>query len=164
MQPDFKDVRRVFAPIAEEVARYAGEKELVTGLTTMPAPGHTPGHSAFVLASGEDRLLLWADTTNKPELFVTHPGLARRLRYGPGPRPRPPAAACSTWRPASGCGLTGYHFPFPANGYIAREGEDYAYVPGFWHGSDGLVGTAVLADEAPAGSAGARRRGRRPGR
>jgi hypothetical protein len=28
--------------------------------------------------------------------------------------------------------VTGYHFPFPANGYIAREGNGYRFVPADW--------------------------------
>jgi hypothetical protein len=28
--------------------------------------------------------------------------------------------------------VTGYHFPFPANGFIAKEGQGYRYVPNSW--------------------------------
>ena len=28
--------------------------------------------------------------------------------------------------------VAGYHFPFPATGYIARDGTSYEYVPVFW--------------------------------
>ena len=27
---------------------------------------------------------------------------------------------------------TGYHFPFPANGYFAKDGGGYRYVPADW--------------------------------
>lgn len=133
MQAGFQGVRRVFAPVADQVTRYGGERELVPGLTAMPAPGHTPGHTAFVLASGDDRLLIWSDTTNKPELFVRHPGwhavfdmdsdqaeaTRRRLLD---------MAASERMR------LVGYHFPFPATGFIGRDGDSYTFVPAFWAG------------------------------
>ncbi len=28
--------------------------------------------------------------------------------------------------------VVGYHFPFPANGYVAREGEGFHFVPADW--------------------------------
>jgi hypothetical protein len=28
--------------------------------------------------------------------------------------------------------VTGYHFPFPAQGYIVKEGSGYRFVPGDW--------------------------------
>lgn len=133
MQQAFANVRRVFGPMADDVARYAGERELLPGLTTVPAPGHTPGHSVFVLASGDDSLLLWADTTNKPELFVRNPGWHAVFDMD--------AAAAEANRrrlldmaASERMRVAGYHFPFPANGYIARDEGSYAFVPAFWHG------------------------------
>jgi hypothetical protein len=28
--------------------------------------------------------------------------------------------------------ITGYHFPFPANGYLAKEGSGYRFVAAEW--------------------------------
>jgi glyoxylase-like metal-dependent hydrolase (beta-lactamase superfamily II) len=131
MKPGFQGVRRVFGPIAKDVTAYAGEKELVTGVTTVPAPGHTPGHTAFVVASGAERLLLWSDTTNKPELFVRNPGWHATFDMDP-------VQAEATRRrmldmaAAEGMQVAGYHFPFPATGFISREQGSYAFVPVFW--------------------------------
>ena len=30
--------------------------------------------------------------------------------------------------------FVGYHFPFPATGFIGRDGDSYAFVPAFWTG------------------------------
>jgi len=131
MKASFQAVRRVFGPIAKEVQAYAGERELAPGLTTLPAHGHTPGHTAFVVASGSDRLLLWSDTTNKPELFVRNPGWHAVFDIDP-------AAAEATRRrmldmaAAERMQVAGYHFPFPAMGFIARERGGYAFAPAFW--------------------------------
>ena len=131
MKGAFQGVRRVFGPIAGEVEKYSGEKEILPGLTAIPAPGHTPGHTAFVVASGDQRLLLWSDTTNKPELFVRNPGWHAVFDMDP-------AQAEATRRrmldmaAAEKMQVAGYHFPFPATGHIAREGSGYAYVPSFW--------------------------------
>ena len=131
MKGAFQGVRRVFGPIAGEVEKYSGEKEILPGLTAIPAPGHTPGHTAFVVASGDQRLLLWSDTTNKPELFVRNPGWHAVFDMDP-------AQAEATRRrmldmaAAEKMQVAGYHFPFPATGFIAREGGSYAFAPAFW--------------------------------
>jgi glyoxylase-like metal-dependent hydrolase (beta-lactamase superfamily II) len=134
MKPGFQAVRRVFGPIAKDVTAYAGEKELVTGVTAIPAFGHTPGHNAFVVASGNARLLLWSDTTNKPELFVRNPGWHAMFDMEP-------VQAEATRRrlldmaAAERMQVAGYHFPFPATGFISREEGGYAFVPVFWQAS-----------------------------
>ena len=45
LKPNFKNVRRVFGPMAQDVQQYEGGKELVPGVTAVAAPGHTPGHT-----------------------------------------------------------------------------------------------------------------------
>jgi glyoxylase-like metal-dependent hydrolase (beta-lactamase superfamily II) len=52
-----------------------GEHRLGPELTLHPAPGHTPGHQVLRVASGEDRLLISADTWNHPTQ-LRHPGWA----------------------------------------------------------------------------------------
>ena len=132
MKAGFQGVRRVFGPIAKEVTPYTGEKEVVPGVTAVPAPGHTPGHTAFAVASGGERLLVWSDTTNKPELFVRNPGWHAVFDMDPV------VAEASRRRlldmaAAERMAVAGYHFPFPATGFIAREGgTGYAFVPAFW--------------------------------
>ena len=31
--------------------------------------------------------------------------------------------------------ITGYHFPFPANGYLAKEGSGYRFIAADWSGA-----------------------------
>ena len=45
----------------------------------LAAVGHTPGHSAFLVTSGKDQLMVSNDTTYVPALLAPHPGMARRL-------------------------------------------------------------------------------------
>jgi glyoxylase-like metal-dependent hydrolase (beta-lactamase superfamily II) len=35
--------------------------EPVPGITVVPAPGHTPGRTGWLVASGRDALLIWGD-------------------------------------------------------------------------------------------------------
>ena len=131
LRPSFEAARRVFGPVADEVIRFAGSDEIASGIAPVEAPGHTPGHTAFIVASGGERLLVWSDTTNKPELFVRHPEWHGRFDADPvvaeATRRRLLELAAHERMP-----VTGYHFPFPALGFIARRADAFEFVPAFW--------------------------------
>ena len=131
MQAGFQNVRRVFGPIATEVAPFTDGQELVPGLRVMAAPGHTPGHSVFLVSDGSDQLLVWSDTTNKPELFVKNPDWQAVFDMD-GERAAATRLRLLDMAAADRLLVAGYHFPFPATGHIARDGDSYAYVPVFW--------------------------------
>lgn len=128
----FKQVRRVFGPVAQDVRRYAPDSEPAPGITALPAPGHTPGHTAFRIASGAEHMIIWSDTTNHPALFVRNPGWHAVFDMDPG-------LAESTRRrmldmvSADRTLVAGYHFPFPAVGHLARRAtNEFAFVPATW--------------------------------
>ena len=45
-----RHVKRVFDPIAKDVKQFEFGKELVPGITSVDARGHSPGHAAFLIA------------------------------------------------------------------------------------------------------------------
>ncbi len=131
-QPAFKNVRRVFAPMARDVKRYDSGTELVPGVTAMAAPGHTPGHTAYAVTSGQGRLLVMSDTTNHPALFVRHPGWHFAFDMDPV-RAEATRRKLLDAAAAERTQVCFYHAPFPATGYIAREGADgFRLVPADW--------------------------------
>ncbi|WP_284177259.1 MBL fold metallo-hydrolase [Rhabdaerophilum sp. SD176] len=131
MKGAFQGVRRVLAPSAKDVKQFKWGQEIVTGITTVDASGHTPGHTAFVIASGNAKMMYVADTTNTPVLFATNPewkvmfdmdadkAVATRKRILD-------MAAADKIR------LAFYHASFPATGFIAKEGAGYRFVPAQW--------------------------------
>ena len=127
----FQNVRRVFKDIDSKVNRYGWDKEIAPGLTAVDASGHTPGHTAFIFASGNDRLFIQSDTTNTPILFAPNPDW--QVQYD-----MDGAKAAQTRRriydmvAAERLQLTGYHYPFPATGFIRKQGDGYAVVPALW--------------------------------
>ncbi|MFL6798294.1 MAG: MBL fold metallo-hydrolase [Xanthobacteraceae bacterium] len=130
-KPSFVHTRRVFDPIANDVKRFEYGKELLPGITSVDARGHSPGHAGFVIASGDAKLLYFADTTNNPALFARNPewhlwadmdaGLAVSARK------RLLDMAAAERMP-----IAGYHYPFPAVGYIEKRGSGYDFVPATW--------------------------------
>jgi glyoxylase-like metal-dependent hydrolase (beta-lactamase superfamily II) len=128
MKPAFANVRRVFEPIKSAVKQYAPGGEVVTGVNTIAAHGHTPGHCAFVIGG---KLLALSDATNHPALFVTNPSWQAVFDMDG-------AAAETTRRRLLDMAVTDklqvafYHAPFPATGMIAKDGAGYRMLPAQW--------------------------------
>jgi glyoxylase-like metal-dependent hydrolase (beta-lactamase superfamily II) len=126
----FRNVRRVFGDI-KEVAKFEPGKEVAPGITSIAAYGHTPGHTAFAIASGNQSMLVLSDSTNHPALFVRNPEWQAIFDMDPNmatenrKRLLDRAAADKML-------VQGYHFPFPASGFIAKRGNGYELVPVQW--------------------------------
>lgn len=131
MQPAFENVRRVFGPVVKEVVRFGDAQEVVPGIRAMAAPGHTPGHTVFLVSEGDRQLLIWSDTTNKPELFVRHPTWQAIFDMD-GEQATATRLRLLDMAASERLEVAGFHFPFPATGHIARAGDSYDYVPVFW--------------------------------
>ena len=127
----FKNVRRVFSPIANDITLFGPEKEVVSGITSVPAYGHTPGQMALAITSGNERLMVMADVTNHPGVFLRNPEWHVLFDMDPETaiktRHRMADLAASERMQVSF-----FHAPFPSTGYIEREGDGYCLVPVQW--------------------------------
>ncbi len=126
LQPLAKRIQEMFPLLKSRVSRFAGDKEVVPGFRPIDAPGHTPGHTAFHVSADADQLILLADTTNIPALFVKHPGWHVAFDMDPV------KAEASRRRlldrvVTDKTMVAGYHFPFPAVGTISKDGSGYAF-------------------------------------
>jgi glyoxylase-like metal-dependent hydrolase (beta-lactamase superfamily II) len=131
-QATFANVKRVFDVLGNKVTQYEGSKELVPGITSMPTPGHTPGHMAVLVASGNDKMIYQADVTaGAASVFLRNPNWHFMFD---GDK----AMAVETRRKfyemavAEKALIQGYHFTFPSRGYIEKSGSGYRLVPAPW--------------------------------
>jgi len=127
----FQGARRVFAPIAANVRRFTPGVEVAPGVTSIAAHGHSPGHTIFAITSGNGRMLFVADITSHPALFVRNPDWSAIFDMDAD-------AARATRRrvldmaASERMQLSFYHAPFPATGFVARDGNGFAFVPVQW--------------------------------
>jgi glyoxylase-like metal-dependent hydrolase (beta-lactamase superfamily II) len=131
MKGAFQGVRRVFGPIASDVKRYEADKEVVLGLTAIAAPGHTPGHTAYMLSSGSGKLMVMSDITNHPALFVRHPDWAAVFDMD-ADQARATRRRMLDMAATEKAQVSFYHAPFPATGHIAKDGNGFRFVPVQW--------------------------------
>jgi glyoxylase-like metal-dependent hydrolase (beta-lactamase superfamily II) len=128
----FRNQRRIFSDIAGRITRYDPGVEVAPGITTIAAPGHTPGHTVFAVHSGDQSLLVLSDTAQHPAIFARHPDWQAAFDIDG-------AAAVATRKKlfdraaADRMLVTGYHFPFPACGHLIKTANGgYEHVPVEW--------------------------------
>ena len=127
----FRNARRIFRDIAGEVRRFKPGTEVAAGIVSIPAFGHTPGHTAYAVHSGNQSLLVMSDTAREPWLFVRHP------RWQPsydmdGPLAVKTRTDMLDRAAADRMLVEAYHFPFPACGHIVKDGAGYDFAPAMW--------------------------------
>ena len=126
----FANAKKVFDGL--KVTQYEWGKEVAPGITSVATPGHTPGHTSFVVASGSGRMLVQSDVTNIPELFLRHPDWQVVFDNDP--------ALATTTRhkfydmaAAEKALIAGYHFSFPSLGHVEKDGAGYRLAPVAWN-------------------------------
>jgi glyoxylase-like metal-dependent hydrolase (beta-lactamase superfamily II) len=130
----FANSARRLAPYAARLRRIGPDAEVVPGVRSVAAYGHTPGHTCYHVADGADQMMFVADTTNRPELLARRPEFHIIFDFDA-------VAAEATRRriydrvATDRIRITGYHFPFPANGFLAKEGSGYRFVAADWSGA-----------------------------
>ncbi len=134
MKPTFLNLRRIFADIAKQVTHYEPGKEVAPGIVTLPAPGHTPGHTVFAIHSGNQSLLVLSDTAQHPAVFARHPNWEAAFDVD-GPQAVATRKKIFDRAAADRMLITGYHFPFPACGHLIKTATGYEHVPIEWQTS-----------------------------
>lgn len=128
----YPGIRKVFAGLENKVTKYEWGKEIIPGVTTIATPGHTPGHTSFIVASGSGKVLVQSDVTHIPHLFLRNPTWQVMFDIDP-------LKATETRKKfydmasAEKAYIQGFHFPFPSGGYVEKEGAQYRLVPVRWN-------------------------------
>lgn len=124
---NFNAARRVFGPIADRVVRFEPGREVLPGVRSIPAYGHTPGHTVFMIEGGSRKLLYWADTTNVA-LFVRNPDWAVMFDMN-ADEARATRRRIADLAIAEKALIAGYHLHGSAIGTLTVRGKGYEFTP-----------------------------------
>jgi glyoxylase-like metal-dependent hydrolase (beta-lactamase superfamily II) len=123
----FANNRRVFDTLNRKVTPYAWDKEIVPGVTAKGAPGHSIGHTSYIVSSGGKTVYVQSDVCNNVAVFAPYPDWH-------GFFDQDGAQAAATRRKVYDMLVTeklpvqGYHFPYPALARIEKAGDGYKVV------------------------------------
>jgi glyoxylase-like metal-dependent hydrolase (beta-lactamase superfamily II) len=127
-----KNVRRVMtADVRKRLRTYEWDKEVLPGMLAVGTPGHTPGHTSHIIASGAARVYVQADVTHAPFLFARHPEWHAFYDHEP-------VQAEATRRKvydmlaAEKMMVQGFHYPFPSVAHVEKTASGYMEIPVPW--------------------------------
>jgi len=113
---------------AKRFKPFRGDVELVPGIRAMAAPGHTAGHTVYVVESNEQKLVLWGDLMHVAALQFADPNVIIRFdtdsAFALAQRKKVFAEAAT-----HGYWVGGAHLSFPGIGHLRAAGSGYIYVP-----------------------------------
>jgi glyoxylase-like metal-dependent hydrolase (beta-lactamase superfamily II) len=132
LEGNFKNVRRVFGALGNKVTQYDAGKEITPGITAVATPGHTPGHTSHVIASGNSKVTVQADVTAAiGVLFVRNPGWHAVFDMD-GNMAEATRRKLYDMAAAEKMMIQGFHWSFPALAYVEKDGTGYRLVPAPW--------------------------------
>jgi len=118
---------KAFGPYRDRIRRVR-EGGGMKGVAARLAPGHTPGHTAWVIETGAEPIVAWGDVVHVAALHLVRPQTA--MVYDLDPHT---AGATRKdmlqWMADSGAVVAGAHLQSPGVGYIRREEDRYVFEP-----------------------------------
>ncbi|MCG3268233.1 MBL fold metallo-hydrolase [Yoonia sp. I 8.24] len=116
-------------PLAEKTSFIGDGASVVSGITSVAAYGHTPGHMGYMLESNGEQVMLMVDAANHYVWSLAYPEWEVRFDADK-------EAAANTRKQILGMAaadrfpLIGYHMPFPGMGYVEEvDAGRFRYVP-----------------------------------
>jgi glyoxylase-like metal-dependent hydrolase (beta-lactamase superfamily II) len=103
-------------------------EEFLPGIHAILAPGHTVGHTIFMISSGNQQLCYIGDLSHHPVLLLEHP--LTQFAYDTDPvQSSHSRVKMLTMLADNRIPILAYHFAWPGIGNVAKQGEGFHYYP-----------------------------------
>jgi len=117
-------------PIKDKVQLAKADGEVAPGVHLIAAPGHSHAHSAVLFASGSDQLIHMGDVAHLP-MSLQHPDWSIMFDHDSVQAIETRKAMLDRLA-TDRTFVMGYHFPFPAVGYVERFKGAYRWNAADW--------------------------------
>lgn len=124
----YVDSARQFLSLYAGRLRTAYDGEDIQGVTARFAPGHTPGHTCWLVQSGGRSLLALGDLLHIAYIHLPAPHIAMEYDLDPGLALQTRRGVLD-WVAGEGILVAGAHLPSPGIGAVARHGGGWAFEP-----------------------------------
>jgi glyoxylase-like metal-dependent hydrolase (beta-lactamase superfamily II) len=122
-----KKQRALTAPYRDRIRRIK-DGEVLPGITAMMQPGHTPGHTTWLIQSGGERILIWGDIVHLAAVQLARPE-ARLIYDTDTDLAAATRAKLLDWAAREKLTVAGAHLGFPGFGRVIRNGDRFAIEP-----------------------------------
>ena len=122
-----KAQRQVTAPYRNRIRRIK-DGEVLPGIRATLRPGHTPGHTNWLIESRRERLLIWGDIVHLASVQMARPDATLVFDVEPNVA-RITRERVLDWVAAERVCVAGAHLPYPGFGYVSRAGRGFSFVP-----------------------------------
>lgn len=114
------------AVITPKVVAFEPGADLVAGVKAVDIKGHTPGHSGYLITSGDQSLLYIGDMAHHSVISVQQPDWTIAFD-GDAPTAQASRKEVIASAAASGQRVYAVHFPFPGLGKFEQQGDKYVW-------------------------------------
>ena len=119
--------REKLAPLESQMDLLSREGEIVPGVHSLEAKGHTPGHMAVSVSSESEELLYISDTVLHP-LHLTHPEWQTDYYDYDLDQADASKRRIFDYAAVSEALVLAFHFdPFPSLGYVTKSGDGWQW-------------------------------------
>ncbi|MBB5327816.1 MBL fold metallo-hydrolase [Tunturiibacter gelidoferens] len=125
-----KQSRATVGPYLEgkQISAIKQNGEIVSGITSRSQPGHTPGHTAFLVQSEGHGLLVWGDIIHSSEVQFEHPEVTVQYDVDAGQAAQTRSQQLQLVSD-KGWLVGSEHISFPGLGHVRKVGSVYQWVP-----------------------------------
>jgi glyoxylase-like metal-dependent hydrolase (beta-lactamase superfamily II) len=123
----FEVAKRCLAPYRSKLRLVKDGESVLPSVSALHLPGHTPGHTGWLLSSGAEALLIWGDVVHMPAIQFPRPEAGMQfdvdVETARASRKRVFEMAAT-----DRLHVAGMHLEFPTFGHVARDGAGFAFV------------------------------------
>ena len=120
--------RKNLTPVRDRIHFIKEGEEFLPGIQAIFAPGHTVGHTIFMINSGGKSLCYIGDLAHHPVLLLEKP--LTEFMYDTDPKQSAQTRVkMLNMLAANRIPLLAYHFAWPGIGHVAKQGDGFRYYP-----------------------------------
>src|SRR5204862_7813827 len=120
--------RKTLLPVRDRIVFFKDGQEFLPGIQAISAPGHTVGHTIFMISSAGKQLAYIGDLTHHPVLLMEKP--LTEFAYDTDPKQSAQSRVkMLNMLAANRIPILAYHFAWPGVGHVAKQGDGFRYYP-----------------------------------
>jgi glyoxylase-like metal-dependent hydrolase (beta-lactamase superfamily II) len=120
--------RKNLMPVRDRIVFFKDNQEFLPGVTALAAPGHTVGHTIFMVNSAGKSFCFLGDLSHHAVLLLEKP----RMEFSYDTDPKQAASSrvkMLEMLAAQKIPVMSYHFAWPGYGHVAKAGDGFHYYP-----------------------------------